>query len=267
MIKNAIDLPGISNARELGGHHIGDKYIKKGVLLRTGGLNGATHEALSILNEKYRVQKAEQERLPDPHIEGAENISVSVIELEDYPDSDPAFFEEFTKPNADRMKLFELAYSSGVIGCDTYDLFLLGERGKTAYRRFFRILLEVDDGAILWHCTDGKDRTGCAAMLLLSALGASCETIMEDYLLTNEFNAAILGAVRQKAAVLQMPLEKRDALIFMSGCVAERYMGHALDTLNKRYGSVTGYLRDELGVGASELDLLKEKYLCDQVQK
>ncbi len=130
MIKNAIDLPGISNARELGGHHIGDKYIKKGVLLRTGGLNGATHEALSILNEKYRVQtvvdfrmKAEQERLPDPHIEGAENIAVSVIELEDYPDSDPAFFEEFTKPNADRMKLFELAYSSGVIGCDTYDLF------------------------------------------------------------------------------------------------------------------------------------------------
>ena len=90
---------------------------------------------------------------------------------------------------------------------------------------------------------------------------------MEDYLLTNEFNAAILGAVRQKAAALQMPLEKRDALIFMSGCVAERYMGHALDTLNKRYGSVTGYLRDELGVGSAELDLLKEKYLCDQVQK
>ena len=274
MLKNTIDLPGVSNSRELGAYPVGYKYIKKGVLLRTGGLNGAAPEALNILSEKYRVQtvvdfrmKAEQDRLPDPVVEGAENIAVSVIELEDYPDSGPAFFEEFTKPNADRMKLFELAYSSGVIGCDTYDLFLLGERGKTAYRRFFRTLLEVDDGAILWHCTDGKDRTGCAAMLLLSALGASRETIMEDYLLTNEFNAAILGAVQQKASALQMPPEKRDALIFMSGCVAERYMGHALDTLNKRYGSVTGYLRDELGVGAAELDLLKEKYLCDQVQK
>ncbi len=87
---------------------------------------------------------------------------------------------------------------------------------------------------------------------------------MEDYLLTNEFNAVILGAVQQKASALQMPPEKRDALIFMSGCVVGSYMEYALNTLNKRYGSVTGYLRGELGVGKAELNALKEKYLCDQ---
>lgn len=271
MAKNAIDLPGVSNARELGGYPVGDKYIKKGVLLRTGGLNGAAPEALSILSETYRVRtvvdfrmKTEQDRLPDPHIEGAENIAASVIEFEDYPDNDPALFEEFVKPNADRMKLFELAYSSGVVGYDAYDLFLLGERGKTAYRRFFGVLLEASDGAVLWHCTDGKDRTGCAAMLLLLALGASRETIMEDYLLTNISNAAIFDAVQQKAVALLMSPEKRDALIFMSGCVVGRYMEHALETLNERYGSVIGYLRDELGVGDTEINMLKEKYLCNQ---
>ena len=84
--------------------------------------------------------KAEQERLPDPHIEGAENIAVSVIELEDYPDIDPAFFEEFTKPNADRMKLFELAYSSGVIGCDTYDLFSFSANAEKPHTADFSVL-------------------------------------------------------------------------------------------------------------------------------
>ena len=33
MLKQAIDLPGIENARELGGYAVGGKMIKKGVLL------------------------------------------------------------------------------------------------------------------------------------------------------------------------------------------------------------------------------------------
>ena len=271
MLKNAIDLPGVSNARELGCYPVGDKYIKNSVLLRTGSLNGASPETLRTLCDRYHVQtvidlrmKAEQDCRPDPYINGAKNIRASVIELEDYPGADPAFLNEFIKPDADRMKLFEMSYNSGVIGSDAYDLFLLGERGKTAYRCFFQTLLETDDGAVLWHCTDGKDRTGCAAMLLLSALGANRETIMEDYLLTNEFNAAVLSAVQKKAAALQLSPEKRDALIFMSGCVVGSYMEHALDTLNKRYSGITGYLRDELGVGDAEIRALKVKYLSDK---
>jgi protein-tyrosine phosphatase len=122
---------------------------------------------------------------------------------------------------------------------------------------------EPDKGAVLWHCTDGKDRTGCAAMLLLSALVASRETIMEDYLLTNEYNAAVWIAVRQKAEACHMPPVKRDAMLFMSGCVEESYMEYAIDLLEKRYGDVTGYLKDALGIGSGELHALREKYLCD----
>lgn len=40
-----------------------------------------------------------------------------------------------------------MAYSFGVVGYDAYDIFLLGEKGKTAYRSFFRVLLETD-GAV-----------------------------------------------------------------------------------------------------------------------
>ncbi len=270
MTNPALDLPGIPNARELGGYPVGEKYIKKGVLIRTGSLNGAAPEALAILKNRYRLQtvvdfrmNAEQMACPDPQIGNAENIGLSVVETEDFPDADPEHFKQFADPSRDRMALFETVYEAGILGYPIYDLFLLSERGKTAYRSFFRILSETDTdrGAVLWHCTDGKDRTGCAAMLLLSALGASRETVMEDYMLTNVYNAAVLEAVRRKAEALAMPPQKCDALLFMSGCVVAGYMEYAIDALHQRYGSVMGYLRDALGVGAAEVRALREKYL------
>ncbi len=50
-------------------------------------------------------------------------------------------------------------------------------------------------------------------------------------------------------------------MIFANGGVFERYMTFALDTLEKKYGSVEGYVREELGVTDEELDILRKKYL------
>ena len=270
MLKQAIDLPGIENARELGGYAVGGKIIKKGVLLRTAGLGGALQETIDKLRNDFRVQSVIDFRMtgeryagPDPEIPGARNIHLPVIETEDYPvKADQKMIDEYK--SRDRMKLFEMAYAAGMLGPEQYIIFLLGERGRKAYREFFRILLEndPDTGAVLWHCTDGKDRTGCAAMLLLSALGASREVIIEDYMLTNEYNASRIGAVKQMAEAAQMPPDKSDALMFMSGAVVERYMTKAIDTLEEKYGSVEGYLREELNVGNPELEELRNKFLC-----
>ena len=269
MLKQAIDLPGVGNARELGGYTVGSKQIKNGVLLRTAGLGSAAPEALRKLQNTYHLQTVidfrmavERGSVPDPEIPGAKNIHLPVIEIEDYPPADPKMLEEYEK-GGDRMKMFEMSYEAGMLGPGQYLGFLLGERGKRAYREFFRILLESDpdNGAILWHCTDGKDRTGCAAMLLLTALGASRETMIGDYMLTNEYNAAQIEAVRQKTAAYPMPPEKLDALLFVSGAVVERYMTNAIDTLKEKYGSVEEYLRAELNVNEAEIMRLCEKYL------
>ena len=268
-MRNAIDLPGVGNARELGGYVIGDRAIKKGVLLRTAGLGGAAPEAIRKLQSEYRLQTAvdlrmtgERESIPDPEIPGARNIHLPVIEMTDYSEADPEMIAHFMK-NGDRMKLFEMSYEYGMLGPGLYTRFLLNDRGKKAYREFFRILLEndPDKGAVLWHCTDGKDRTGCAAMLILAALGASREMMIADYMLTNEYSSAQIEAARQKTAAYPMPPEKREALLFMCGAVVERYMVNAIDTLKERYGSVEGYLREELDTGSAELEELKNKYL------
>ncbi|MCR5233644.1 MAG: tyrosine-protein phosphatase [Lachnospiraceae bacterium] len=96
-------------------------------------------------------------------------------------------------------------------------------------------------------------------MLLLSSLGADRKTIIDDYLLTNECNSDRIETVRKKYASYDLSEEELKAIIFVSGGVFADYMDYAIDTLKDRYGSVMGYIKDELGF--TDSDMLKEKYL------
>ena len=75
------------------------------------------------------------------------------------------------------MALFNVAYESGMLSEKLYTDFLLKDRGRMAFRGFFKALLDLqEDRAILWHCTDGKDRTGmmdveCKFLATLAVLG------------------------------------------------------------------------------------------------
>jgi protein-tyrosine phosphatase len=66
---------------------------------------------------------------------------------------------------------------------ETYRDFVNHNAGTFGW--FMKHLLEQPTPQV-FHCTAGKDRTGFAAALLLSALGADRETIEHDYLLTNQ---------------------------------------------------------------------------------
>ncbi|TNE43292.1 MAG: tyrosine-protein phosphatase [Sphingomonadales bacterium] len=48
------------------------------------------------------------------------------------------------------------------------------------FRSLYR-LLAADDGAVLYHCSAGQDRTGMATALLYDMLGVDRETILKDY--------------------------------------------------------------------------------------
>ena len=162
------------------------------------------------------------------------------------------------------MALFNMAYENGFVNDRLYEGFLLDARGRAAYRAFFEALLDLEDGrAILWHCTDGKDRTGCAAMLTLFALGADRETVYHDYMLTNVYNARTIEAVRQRVAPHDFPEDKLNALLIMCGAVAEVYMDNALEALDREFGGAQGYLSEALGVKEKETACLRQKLLTE----
>ena len=158
--------------------------------------------------------------------------------------------------------MLRMAIDAGMLDASLYQRFLFSERGKAGYRRFFQELLDLPEGlAILWHCTDGKDRTGIASMLLLTALGASRETVMEDYLLTNEFNSELI--VKARGMLERMPMDDamRRKMLFGMGCVHEEYMATTLSALDENCGSAEAYLAKELGIGKSETEALRHKFL------
>lgn len=273
MVKNFISLPGVSNTRELGGYPVGDTVIRKGVLIRSGNLVNAKPEAVLVLRDTYHLQtvidfrsKDKRKNNPDAEIPGAKSISLPVVETMDYASmlKNPLHLLKLMAKKKDKKAVLEASYEYGLLGPEMYLVFLLRDRGKKAFRDFFQILLLNDPakGAILWHCDDGKDRAGIATMLFLSALGADRETILCDYLYTNECNAAVIEEVKKEYESFGISGEKLDAMIYASGGVFEKYMNHAIDTLNDRYGSIKGYLQTELGLKDEDFTILKEKYLA-----
>jgi protein-tyrosine phosphatase len=122
----------------------------------------------------------------------------------------------------------------------------------TQYREFFRILLQPERYPLVFHCTAGKDRTGFAAAMLLSALDVEWDTIMEDYLLTNQY-------VKPPAHLTGVPDEALPALRQVWG-VQPEFLGAAKAEIIQQYGSIERYLFQVLKIGNEEKARLK-RYL------
>lgn len=118
----------------------------------------------------------------------------------------------------------------------------------------FRRILSAR-GPLLFHCTSGKDRTGMAAALVLSALGAPREAIIADYLASLNFDVLASPAFRE------CPIERREALapIYL---VNRDYMEAMFAAIEGREGSVEAFLLQRLALEPGELTILREKLVA-----
>lgn len=270
-LKQSIPLKSVANARELGGYHTSDgRTVRSGVLLRTGNLNDITAEDIQTLKDQYRLSfiidfrmQMELRGNEDPIIGGVTNTHLDVIgDLK----SDQQQIPDVDINKLDVIRLVKMSDQMGMLNDKMYIGFLTTDSGKKAYSQFFRILLAAEpDRAVLWHCTSGKDRTGLAAMLLLSLLGVEESVIMEDYMLTNEYNAPRIEGTKKylRAKGCDDALTEKAALVF--DAVDRSFMENAIAFLKEKYGSVPGYIRSELNISEGDTKLLKEKYTIGSV--
>jgi protein-tyrosine phosphatase len=103
------------------------------------------------------------------------------------------------------------------------------------------------DGAVLFHCMGGKDRTGLVTALLLRVAGVDRESVASDYALSG----TNLQAVHEEWIAGALDDDDRELRIRISATPAEAMLG-VLATLDERYDGVEGYLR-AAGVGDREL--------------
>ncbi len=128
-----------------------------------------------------------------------------------------------------------------------------------AFRTLFRHIADGDI-PLVFNCTAGKDRTGVAAALMLTALGVPRETVFEDYLLTGQFFEQSCDLIlREGAMPLLATLDRAIWEPLMR--VHPEYLEAMFEQLAASHGSAEGYLRDQLGLDAAQLEALRSSLL------
>ena len=248
-----------NNARQLGGYQIGDKMIKKDVLLRTAGISSLSATDSALLADKYKVQciydfrgEAESKASPDVIPGNARYISLAIPFSGSEMSSSGKGQEEIIRmllENADNPLVQDMCEGM-------YDKIFFDESSQDVYRRFFADLLTLDpdDGAVLWHCTQGKDRAGSASAMLLAALGADRELIMVDFALSKDYYDPVIADIPFENEVQRNVI---GTLISANPAVFAR----TLDKIDEQYGSLQNYLTECVGVTPEMMKILRERYL------
>ena len=249
---------GGNNFRELGGYPADEgKHVRWGQIYRgipTGLLTSdADRKLLDSLGLRLILDlrsEQEAEKMPDYVPDGARMVRICGLCLDDGKEVD--FSPE------DRERLLEGMPDEGRRMADAmYRRMLFGNK---AYKELFRAL-EVGETPVLFHCSGGKDRTGVAAMLILLALGASDETIRQDFVRTNECRRPELEKIWAEHAdeIAARPEQKK----FYQGIagVHPESVDLVLSAIREKCGSAEAYLEAEYGLTPARLMRLRRMYL------
>jgi len=247
--KRMVVLHGAANFRDLGGYKTtSGKTVKWGKVYRSADISRLTDADLAVLRDKkitYDVDlrgHQESQQQPDKLNPGTDYILCPAGS-----DSLSYWMKQIAAAPKNSGDSIMTAYYSNTR--------YLTER----YRPFFDKLLAVPaDQSLVFHCTAGKDRTGIAAALFLYSLGVPYETIVADYTATNYYRTADNDR-SIKGMVGMMHMDEGTARSMMSA--KKEYLDATFAAINKQYGSVDNFIKDQLKLNNKQLAALKAKYL------
>lgn len=139
-----------------------------------------------------------------------------------------------------------------------YRAFVTSDTAHASYHALFTGFAGSGEN-LVFHCTAGKDRTGWATAILHTILGASEQTILADYLLTNVYSASEIAAsvVQAKKAGGQ---NAADMMAVLQGAHTD-YLQAAFDQVTASYGSMSSYISNGLQLDQATLDAIRQHML------
>jgi protein-tyrosine phosphatase len=143
-----------------------------------------------------------------------------------------------------------------------YEGYVAEPRYNSLFKQYLHGLLDAEGGPSIVHCAAGKDRTGVACALVLSALGVDRDTIIDDYELTNiavDLDARIPEMRERLEARIGRPVHP-SVIRPMIGVKAD-YLRRAFQCMEAQHASVDGYLQAVLAFGPAERAKLKSYLL------
>jgi protein-tyrosine phosphatase len=238
-------LQGASNFRDLGGYrNANGQSVRRGRVFRSDHLAGLTTEdlahveALGIAHSLDFRGVAEYTATPYA-IPGVQRVALT-IEPTVIARMQALVAQGIVPTTEETVELMRETYRDFV------------NRNADTFGRFLKHLLEQPSPQV-FHCTAGKDRTGFAAALLLSALGVDRNTIEHDYLLTNQ-------------------LYRRDPSLEGKGHphvmkvlwqVQPEFLHAAFEAVDAQHGGMRDYLHGAIGLNPQEVAELQRLLLED----
>jgi protein-tyrosine phosphatase len=251
--ERALPLEGVQNFRDVGGYRSTDgRTVKWGVIYRSGALNKMTPkdiETLQRIGIKTECDfRSTEERSREP-ITWPETLKPTVF-TEDYG-SDLGSLSALLRDPAitvdQARKVFTDLYAE------------LPYKFAGQYRRMFAELL-AEHAPLIFNCTAGKDRTGVAAALLLTALGVPRQNVIDDFMLSNQYfdPRKMVGADPRPDS----PWRKmRPEVLKVILGVDPAYLNVAFDSIEHRSGNLEIYFEKEMGLSLVQIAKLKNLYL------
>ncbi|MBR6492603.1 MAG: tyrosine-protein phosphatase [Paludibacteraceae bacterium] len=259
----------IINARDLGGMiGAGGRRVRQHRLIRSAHLHDASPADLRRLHEEYNLAKifdfrsfGEADALPDQAVEGAEHhllptIDLSAERLTEQPIPQEAFLDL-------EAHIVNYSFYPEVqkMAANMYPSLIESEFSQLQYASFLRLIVEApEDGGILWHCFQGKDRTGWGAAFLLFALGVEREAIIEDFDLSNTAYRSLVAQLNAQIDERGGGEPEKEVILAFMGVSTPNFL-RTLDLIDRKFGGMMNYLHEQLFLAPDDIHLLRQRFL------
>ena len=250
-----VPLDGGINFRDIGGYvNTQGRTVKWRKIMRCGHLANLTEGDLDTL-ESIGVSKIHDFRREE---EQTQNPSTAIR---------AEFVDDYQMSIGDISRFWEFLFDGQMSAQASHDLVVNSYRKCTAavipaFSRFMRHIVDNDQGASVFHCSAGKDRTGMAAALILSALDVPRETIIEDYMLTIEHydSERLIDLVEGHLRTAKVETWDRSWLVPYCS-VHEDNIVAFLEAIDAEYGDVKAYLTGALDLSQADIDKMQHSFL------
>jgi len=254
----------IRNIRDLGGlTGVNGRKIKKNMLIRAARLSKLDEEDIKwfrsigldlILDLRTPT---EVNLKPDVQVEGITNINFCLQE-ETNGLTLKGLRALINSAQNDEERLLLIPDMK-----DIYAAMVSDPYSKKRFAELIKTIVFHDSGAVLFHCTSGKDRTGMTAAVLCLILGVSIEDIYDDYLRSlehAEWEAAIMREQFIDEGASEIVADKLKQFFTLD----REYLDTFFLEIDKQYGSTEKYIREGIGLDDAAVENFRERLLKNE---
>jgi protein-tyrosine phosphatase len=238
-VVDAVELVGAKNFRDVGGYTTADgRTVRTGVVYRSNKLSGLTDADLQRLVELGVTLDVDLRNVVERY-EEPDRIPAGTR----YQVADVVSLEHGLRFHGNATVTLVKALAAGLFnGSDNlgqsiaYPFMVDFVGADHAFGDLLRAVAGHDSGAVVFHCSAGKDRAGWGTAVLLTLLGVPRATVEYDFMLSNDK----LGNPR---------------------AVELSWLRAAFAEVDHLYGSVDAYARQGLGLDDATINALRTRLL------